>query len=61
MTAMDMLEPGKFGTLVPFKKRYDNFIGGQWVAPVDRQYFEKHHSGDRQGVLRGRTVYRRRC
>ena len=37
---MDMLEPGKFGTLVPFKKRYDNFIGGQWVAPVDRQYFE---------------------
>src|ERR1700675_1516097 len=40
MTAMDMLEPGKFGTLVPFKKRYENFIGGQWVAPVDKQYFE---------------------
>ena len=37
---MDMLEPGKFATAVPFKKRYGNFIGGQWVAPVDGQYFE---------------------
>jgi aldehyde dehydrogenase len=24
----------------PFKKRYDNFIGGAWVAPVDGQYFD---------------------
>ncbi|CAN7588933.1 aldehyde dehydrogenase family protein [Pseudorhodoferax sp. LjRoot39] len=37
---MDMLEPGKFGTAVPFKKRYGNFIGGTWVEPVDGQYFE---------------------
>jgi len=37
---MDMLEPGKFGTAVPFRKRYDNFIGGQWVAPAKGQYFE---------------------
>ena len=37
---MDMLEPGKFGTEVPFRKRYDNFIGGQWVAPVEGRYFE---------------------
>ena len=37
---MDMLEPGKFGTAVPFKKRYGNFIGATWVAPVDGQYFE---------------------
>jgi aldehyde dehydrogenase len=37
---MDMLEPGKFGTAVPFKKRYGNYIGGEWVAPVDNQYFE---------------------
>ena len=34
---MDMLEPGKFGTAVPFKKRYGNYIGGEWVAPVDNQ------------------------
>ena len=37
---MDMLEPGKFGTAVPFKKRYGNYIGGEWVAPADNQYFE---------------------
>ena len=23
-----------------FKSQYDNFIGGQWVAPVDGEYFE---------------------
>src|SRR6478752_5525706 len=39
-TAMDMLEPGKFGIAVPFKKRYENFIGGQWIAPVNQQYFD---------------------
>ena len=37
---MDMLEPGKFGTAVQFRKRYGNFIGGQWVDPVGRQYFD---------------------
>ncbi|MGE0799482.1 MAG: aldehyde dehydrogenase [Lautropia sp.] len=37
---MNMLEPGKFGTAVPFKKRYGNFIGGEWTAPVKGQYFE---------------------
>ncbi|MDP9897991.1 aldehyde dehydrogenase [Variovorax ginsengisoli] len=37
---MDMLEPGKFGTAVHFKKRYGNFIGGEWVAPSGGQYFE---------------------
>ncbi len=37
---MDMLEPGKFGTAVAFKKRYGNFIGGEWVAPRSGQYFE---------------------
>ena len=25
---------------VPFKERYGNFIGGQWVAPVNGRYFE---------------------
>ncbi|PZR31454.1 aldehyde dehydrogenase [Caulobacter segnis] len=24
----------------PFKGRYDNFIGGQWVAPADGRYFD---------------------
>jgi aldehyde dehydrogenase len=38
--SMDMLEPGKFGTAVAFKKRYGNYIGGEWVAPAGGQYFE---------------------
>src|SRR4051812_24560223 len=37
---MDMLEPGRFGYAVNFKKRYGNYIGGQWVPPVNGQYFE---------------------
>ena len=37
---MDMLEPGQFGTRKIFRSRYDNFIGGQWVAPAAGRYFE---------------------
>jgi aldehyde dehydrogenase len=32
--------PGAAGAKVNFKKQYDNFIGGQWVAPVGGQYFD---------------------
>lgn len=37
---MSNFEPGKVGTEVPFKKRYANFIGGQWTPPVSGNYFE---------------------
>lgn len=33
-------QPGQQGSLVSVKARYENFIGGQWVAPVKGQYFE---------------------
>lgn len=33
-------QPGQPGSKVTFKKRYDNFIGGKWVAPVKGEYFE---------------------
>lgn len=29
-------------TNTPFDERYDNFIGGKWVAPVSGRYFENH-------------------
>ena len=32
--------PGAAGAKVVYKPRYDNFIGGQWVAPVKGQYFD---------------------
>lgn len=33
-------QPNQSGSLVQFKERYENFIGGQWVAPADARYFE---------------------
>lgn len=33
-------EPGQNGSKVTFKKRYENYIGGKWIAPVQGQYFE---------------------
>jgi len=32
--------PGAAGAKVQFKAKYDNFIGGKWVAPVKGQYFD---------------------
>ena len=32
--------PGKAGAKVQFKEKYDNFIGGKWVPPVNGQYFD---------------------
>ncbi len=32
--------PGTDGSLMSFKARYDNFIGGQWVPPNAGRYFE---------------------
>ena len=32
--------PGSAEAKVTFKPRYDNFIGGRWVAPVKGQYFD---------------------
>lgn len=28
------------GVAIPYKAKYDNFIGGKWVAPADGQYFD---------------------
>ncbi|MGI9289191.1 MAG: acetaldehyde dehydrogenase ExaC [Pseudomonadales bacterium] len=33
-------QPGTEGSVVTFKSRYENFIGGEWVAPADGNYFE---------------------
>src|SRR6201992_3524148 len=32
--------PGSAGALMSYQSRYDNFIGGQWVAPAKGLYFE---------------------
>ena len=33
-------QPGQDGSPVSYKPRYDNWIGGEYVAPVKGQYFE---------------------
>jgi aldehyde dehydrogenase len=33
-------QPGQVGSKVEFKSRYDNWIGGKWVAPTKGRYFE---------------------
>src|SRR4051812_4359705 len=37
---MKYLEPGTQGALVQFKGEYGNYIGGEWVGPVDGQFFD---------------------
>src|SRR5579875_572558 len=32
--------PGSAGALMSYESRYENFIGGQWVAPAKGRYFE---------------------
>ena len=32
--------PGAAGAKIAFKAKYDNFIGGKWVAPAKGQYFD---------------------
>src|SRR5215212_8526582 len=37
---MAYVPPDQPGSIVSFPDRYDNFIGGKWVSPVDGQYAE---------------------
>ena len=37
---MRYANPGSDGSLITFRKQYDNFINGQWVAPTKGQYFD---------------------
>ncbi len=36
--SLDLLKG--LGVKIPYKAKYDNFIGGQWVAPVKGEYFD---------------------
>ncbi|MEW5853208.1 MAG: aldehyde dehydrogenase [Myxococcota bacterium] len=37
---MRYANPNQAGSVVSFKSRYDNFIGGKWVAPFKGEYFD---------------------
>src|SRR6201996_7542725 len=34
------IDPAHYGFEVPFKKQYENYIGGRWVEPVEGRYFD---------------------
>ena len=36
---MTYAKPGTAGSIVSFAGRYENFIGGEWVAPAEGRYF----------------------
>lgn len=38
--SMIYAKPGQDGSVVTFKAKYENYIGGKWVAPVKGVYFE---------------------
>ncbi|GAB4586381.1 aldehyde dehydrogenase [Nocardia sp. IFM 10818] len=33
-------KPGSDGSIVSYARRYDNFIGGEWKAPIEGRYFD---------------------
>ena len=35
-----------------FQEKYDNFIGGEWVAPADRKYFENFSPIDNKAIAK---------
>ena len=37
---MQYANPNTAGAVISFKERYENFIGGEWVPPVDGEYFD---------------------
>ena len=39
--------PGAEGSLMSFESRYDNYIGGEWVAPAAGQLLREPHAGHR--------------
>lgn len=39
-SVMIYANPNTEGAVINFKKKYENYIGGQWVAPVKGEYFD---------------------
>ena len=45
---MTYAKPGTDGSIVQFKARYENFIGGDWAPPVEGRYFDNPSPVDGQ-------------
>ena len=42
--------PNTEGSPVQFREKYDNFINGEWTAPIDGEYF------DNTSPIDGKTI-----
>ena len=42
---MRYIDPNQPGSKVQFKSQYENFIGGEWVAPLKSEYFDNVSPG----------------
>ncbi|ENU29940.1 aldehyde dehydrogenase [Acinetobacter sp. CIP-A165] len=49
---MRYIDPNQAGSKIQFKSQYENFIGGQWIAPVKGQYFDNISPVDGQTFTR---------
>ena len=45
---MTYAKPGTTGSIVSYAQHYENFIGGEWVAPAEGRYFENPSPVDGQ-------------
>ena len=50
--------PGRPGSLVDVKPRYENFIGGRWVPPVEGEYMQNVTPVDGPRLHRGGEIDR---
>jgi len=44
--------PGSVGAILNFNPRYENFIGGKWVAPVEGRYFTNTTPVTREAICK---------
>ena len=50
--------PGREGSVVELKARYENFIGGHWVAPIGGEYSDERDARDGRALHRGAALDR---
>ena len=43
--------PGSPDAIFSFKSRYENFIGGEWLAPVEGKYLRQCFTGQWRSLL----------
>ena len=53
--------PGTNGAKIQFQSKYDNFIGGKWVAPVKGGYFDVITPITGSGVYESRAFHLGGC